>query len=227
VDYRDVLATVVGASVAGIVAFAIRLIFPINAAVLALVYAATYSLLWSIVGDHAKQLFHRYLPASTRLDGHWRLVTGAIALVAAASAGLIVAYALSRPTSVISTTTPSAVSSLITQTVRLQPRVVVNKKTIVLPVETRVVTNAVAARVPGQTATIISRTVVVQRPAVTITVSSTEKARTATVTQTTPAVTAPATTPTTVTTTAATSPLPLGTTAEPAPTVPPDATTTP
>jgi hypothetical protein len=33
---------VVGASVAGIIAFTIRLIFPVNAAVLALVYAATY-----------------------------------------------------------------------------------------------------------------------------------------------------------------------------------------
>jgi hypothetical protein len=216
-DYRDVLATVVGASVAGIVAFAIRLIFPINAAVLALVYAATYSLLWSIVGDHAKLLFHRYLPASTRLDGHWRLVTGAIALAAAATAGLIVAYALSRPASVASTTTP-----LITRTVRLQPRVVVNKKTIVLPVETRIVTTPLATR-PGQTATIISHTVIVQRPAVTITVSSTEPGRTATITQTTPTVTAPATTaPTTVATTSETSTLPPGETAAPPPTTPPD-----
>jgi hypothetical protein len=225
-DYRDVLATVVGASVAGIIAFATRLIFPINAAVLALVYAATYSLLWSIVGDHAKELFHRYLPASTRLDGHWRLVTGAIALVAAAGAGLIVAYALSRPRSVVSATTPSTVSSLITQTVRLQPRMVVNKKTIVLPVETRIVTTA-APPEPGQTATIISRTVIVERPAVTITVSSTGPGRTATVTQTTPAVTAPETTPSTVETTADTSTLPLGATAAPPSSTPPDTAPTP
>ena len=194
-DYRDILATVVGASVAGIVAFAIRLIFPINAAVLALVYAATYSLLWSIVGDHAKQLFHRYLPASTRLDGHWRLFTGVLAVIAAASAGLIVAYALSRPTSVVSSTTPTTVSSLVTQTVSLQPRVVVNKKTIVLPVETRIITS-VPPTMPGQTATVISRTVIVQRPAVTITVSSTEPGRTETVTQATPTVTSPETVPT-------------------------------
>jgi hypothetical protein len=214
-DYRDVLATVVGASVAGIVAFAIRLFFPVNAAVLALIYAATYSLLWSIVGDHAKLLFHRYLPASTRLDGHWKLVTGAVAVVAAGSAGLIVAYALSRPTSVISET-PSTGSLLVTRTVRLQPRVVVNKKTIVLPVQTQVVTTA-APTPAGRTSTIISRTVVVQRPAVTVTVSSTEKART--VTQTTPAVTETAPTPAVTTTDASTLPLDTAT-APPPPTEP-------
>ncbi len=49
---------------------------------------------------------------------------------------------------------------------------------------------------PGQTATVISRTVIVQRPAVTITVSSTEPGRTETVTQATPTVTSPETVPT-------------------------------
>jgi hypothetical protein len=214
VDYRDVLATVVGASVAGIVAFAIRLFFPINAAVLALIYAATYSLLWSIVGDHSKLLFHRYLPASTRLDGHWKLVTGSLAVVAAGAAGIIIAYALSRPASLVSTT-PSTVSSLLTRTVRLQPRVVISKKTIVLPVQTQIVTTA-AATVPGQTSTIISRTVIVQRPAVTVTVSSTQQART--VTQTTSAVTDTA--PTAVTTTSDTSTLPFGATDTTPPTTP-------
>jgi hypothetical protein len=181
VDYRDVLATVVGASVAGIIAFALRLIFPINAAVLALVYAATYSLLWSIVGDHAKQLFHRYLPASTRLDGHWRLVTGSIALLAAACAGLIVAFALSSPSLAGSATQPTM---LLTRTVKLQPRVVVNKRTIVLPVRTTIVSTPIEAR-SGRTTTVYSQTVVEQRPPITVTVSSTEAARTATVTQTT------------------------------------------
>jgi hypothetical protein len=225
-DYRDVLATVVGASVAGIVAFAIRLIFPINAAVLALIYAATYSLLWSIVGDHSRQVFHRYLPASTRLDGHWRLVTGSLALVAAGAAGLIIAVALSRPSSVVSATTPSTRSSLITQTVRLQPRVVVSKKTIVLPVETRLVTTAVTPE-PGRTATIISHTVVIERPAVTITVATTRPVQTETITQTTPTVTEPATTQATVDTTAATGTLPLGVTAEPPPTTSPETAAAP
>jgi hypothetical protein len=195
VDYRDVLATVVGASVAGIIAFAVRLVFPINAAVLALVYAATYALLWSIVGDHAKLLFHRYLPASTRLGGHWRLVTGSIALLAAACAGLIVAFALSRPSLAGSATQPTM---LFTRTVKLQPRVVVNKRTIVLPVRTTIVSTPIEAR-SGRTTTVYSRTVVEQRPPITVTVSSTEAARTATVTQTT-TVAATSTAPLSVTT---------------------------
>jgi hypothetical protein len=211
VDYRDVLATVVGASVAGIIAFAIRLIFPVNAAVLALIYAATYSLLWSIVGDHAKLLFHRYLPASTRLDGHWRLVTGSIALLAAASAGLIVAYAFSSRSSFSNSATSPTTARLITQTVKLQPRVVVNKKTIVMPVETTIVTTPVQAS-PAGAKTIFSRTVVVQRAPITVTVSSTEQARTMTVTQTTPAVTAPDTTASTDTTTAPSTTAPLAAT---------------
>lgn len=148
-------------------------------------------------------------------------MTGSVALVAAAAAGLIVAYALSRPTSVVSATTPSTVSSMITQTVALQPRVVVNKKTIVLPVETRIVTTA-AAPERGRTATIVSRTVIVERPVVTITVSSTRPGRTATVTRTAPAVTAPETVLSTAETTAATGTLPLGATAALPATTPPD-----
>jgi hypothetical protein len=191
VDYRDILATVVGASVAGIIAFTLRLLFPINAAVLALVYAASYALLWSIVGDQAKLLFHRYLPASTRLDGHWRLVTGSIALLAAACAGLIVAFALSRPSFAGSSTQPT---TLLTRTVKLQPRVVVNKRTIVLPVRTMIVSTPIEAR-SGRTTTIYSRTVVEQRPPITVTVSSTQAARTATITQTTTVATTTTTPP--------------------------------
>jgi hypothetical protein len=186
-DYRDVLATVVGASVAGIIAFSLRLIFPVNAAVLALVYAAAYSLLWTIVGDHARALFHHRLPASTRLDGHWRLVTGGVALVAAAGAGLIVAYAFSRPAFGEAGSGTLVGSRLVTRTVALQPRVVVTKKTIMLPVETTIVSSPVAAT-PEHPATVFSRTVVVQRPTITVTVPST---RARTVTETTPTVTVP------------------------------------
>jgi hypothetical protein len=211
VDYRDVLATVVGASVAGIIAFALRLIFPINAAVLALVYAATYALLWTIVGDHAKLLFHRYLPASTRLGGHWRLVTGSIALLAAACAGLIVAFALSRPSLAGSST---QVPMLLTRTVKLQPRVIVNKRTIVLPVRTMIVSTPIEARA-GRTTTIYSRTVVEQRPPITVTVSSTQAARTATITQTT-TVSSTTTTPPSVTSPVAETPLQPGTDTVPA-----------
>jgi hypothetical protein len=191
VDYRDVLATVVGASVAGIIAFSLRLVFPINAAVLALIYAASYSLLWTIVGDHARMLFQKRLPATTRFDGHWRAVTGSIALIAALGAGLIVAFALSGPT-LGDAKTSGETTRRVTQTVALQPRVVVTKKTIVLPVETRVVATPVTTP-SGGTSTIFSRTVVVQRPAITVTVSST-RSRTTTVTQTTPTVTTPVTT---------------------------------
>jgi hypothetical protein len=214
VDYRDVLATVVGASVAGIIAFTLRLIFPINAAVLALIYAASYSLLWSIVGDHARLLFHKRLPASTRLDGHWRLVTGGIALTAALCAGLIVAFALSRPTFVANDTTGVVTSRLVTRTLALQQRVVVTKKTIILPVKTTIVTTPVTettgSPVPSAgTNTIYSHTVVVERPPVTVTVSST-RSRTATVvqtqTQTTPTVTSAAPVVTTVVTTVETAP---------------------
>jgi hypothetical protein len=202
VDYRDVLATVVGASVAGIVAFFIRLVFPVNAAVLALIYAATYSLLWSIVGDHSRQLFHKHLPASTRFDGHWRLVTGGVALAAALCAGLIVAFALSRST--IGNSSTVASTSVVTRTLALRARVVVTHKTIVLPVKTTIVTTPVAAQTITRggnqgTSTVFSRTVVVVRPSVTVTVSST-RSQTATVTQTTPTVTSPAVT-TVVTTT--------------------------
>ncbi len=191
-DYRDVLATVVGASVAGIIAFAIRLTFPVNAAVLALVYAATYSLLWSIVGDQARLLFQRRLPPSTRFNGHWRLVSGSVALAAAAGAGLIVAFALSRPSFGGAATTPAQTARRVTQTVALRPRVVVTHETILLPVQTRVVAAPVTSST-GNTTTIVSRTVVVERPPVTVTVASTAS-RTATVTQTMPMVTAPATT---------------------------------
>jgi hypothetical protein len=207
VDYRDVLATVVGASVAGIVAFFIRLVFPVNAAVLALIYAATYSLLWSIVGDHARLLFHRRLPASTRFDGHWRLVTGGIALAAALCAGLIVAYAVSSRSTIGGSTTLS--STVVTRTLALQPRVVVTRKTIFLPVKTTLVTipagSTAPTSVPNQgTSTVYAHTVVVERPPVTVTVSST-RSRTATVTQpvqtvTTPAVTTVVTTAPTTTT---------------------------
>jgi hypothetical protein len=207
-DYRDVLATVVGASVAGIVAFFIRLVFPVNAAVLALIYAATYSLLWSIVGDHSRQLFHKHLPASTRFDGHWRLVTGGLALAAALCAGLIVAFALSRSTTIGNSSTGVS-TSIVTRTLALQPRVVVTRKTIVLPVKTTIVTTPITGQTvvsgPNQgTSTVFSHTVVVVRPPVTVTVSST-RSQTATVTQTTPTVTTPAVTtvvttpPTTVT----------------------------
>jgi hypothetical protein len=207
-DYRDVLATVVGASVAGIVAFFIRLVFPVNAAVLALIYAATYSLLWSIVGDHARRLFQKHLPASTRFDGHWRLVTGGIALAAALCAGLIVAFALSRSTTIGSSSTGVS-TSIVTRTLALQPRVVVTRKTIVLPVKTTIVTTPITGQTvvsgPNQgTSTVFSHTVVVVRPPVTVTVSST-RSQTATVTQTTPTITTPAVTtvvttpPTTVT----------------------------
>jgi hypothetical protein len=207
-DYRDVLATVVGASVAGIVAFFIRLVFPVNAAVLALIYAATYSLLWSIVGDHSRRLFQKHLPASTRFDGHWRLVTGGIALAAALCAGLIVAFALSRSTTIGSSSTGVS-TSIVTRTLALQPRVVVTRKTIVLPVKTTIVTTPITGQTvvsgPNQgTSTVFSHTVVVVRPPVTVTVSST-RSQTATVTQTTPTITTPAVTtvvttpPTTVT----------------------------
>ena len=135
------LATVVGASVAGIVAFFIRLVFPVNAAVLALIYAATYSLLWSIVGEHARLLFQRRLPASTRFDGHWRLVTGGLALAAALCAGLIVAVAVSSRSKIGDSTVSSAV--VVTRTLALQPRVVVTQKTIILPVKTTIVTTPV------------------------------------------------------------------------------------
>jgi hypothetical protein len=202
VDYRDVLATVVGASVAGIIAFAIRLAFPVNAAVLALVYAASYSLLWAIVGDQARLLFQHRLPPSTRFDGRWRLVAGSVALAAAACAGLIVAYALSRPSFGGAATSPTPTARRVTRTVALRARVVVTHKTIVLPVQTRVVASPVTSPT-GNTTTIVSRTVVVERPAITITVSSTA-ARTATVTQTTPAVTTPATTSVVTTTLPAT-----------------------
>jgi hypothetical protein len=226
VDYRDVLATVVGASVAGIIAFSVRVVFPINAAVLALIYAATYSLLWTIVGDQARLLFQKHLPARTRFDGHWRAVTGSVALVAALGAGLIVAIALSRPSLGDAKTTPGQTTRRVTQTVALQPRVVVTKKTIVLPVETRVVTTPVTTP-SGGTSTIFSRTVVVQRPAITVTVSSTRQ-RTATVTQTTPTVTTPATTAVVTTTLAPTTVAPtttpqLGTDSVPA-TTPTDTT---
>ncbi|MEO9176872.1 MAG: hypothetical protein ABI317_15270 [Gaiellales bacterium] len=201
-DYRDVLATVVGASVAGIVAFFIRLAFPVNAAVLALIYAATYSLLWSIVGDHSRQLFHKHLPASTRFDGHWRLVTGGLALAAALCAGLIVAFALSRST--IGNSSTAASTTVVTRTLALQQRVVVTRKTIVLPVKTTIVTTPVREQTITRggnqgTSTVYSHTVVVVRPPVTVTVSST-RSRTSTVTQTTPTVTAPVVT--TVVTTA-------------------------
>jgi hypothetical protein len=203
VDYRDVLATVVGASVAGIIAFFIRLVFPVNAAVLALIYAATYSLLWSIVGEHARQLFQRHLPKSTQFDGHWRLVTGGVALAAALCAGLIVAFALSR--SSIGNGSTGTGETVVTRTLALQPRVVVTRKTIVLPVKTTIVTTPVTEQTittgPNQgTSTVFSRTVVVVRPPVTVTVSAT-RSRTATVTRTTPTVTTPAVT-TVVTTTA-------------------------
>ena len=201
-DYRDVLATVVGASVAGIIAFTIRLAFPVNAAVLALVYAATYSLLWAIVGDQARLLFQHRLPPSTRFDGHWRLVTASVALAAAACAGLIVAFALSRPSFGGAATTTTPTTREITQTVALRARVVVTHKTIVLPVQTRVVASPTTLPT-GNTTTVLSRTVVVERPAVTVTVSSTA-ARTTTVTQTTPTVTAPATTAVVTTTLPAT-----------------------
>jgi hypothetical protein len=73
---------------------------------------------------------------------------------------------------------------LLTRTVKLQPRVVVNKRTIVLPVRTTIVSTPIEAR-SGRTTTVYSQTVVEQRPPITVTVSSTEAARTATVTQTT------------------------------------------
>jgi hypothetical protein len=222
VDYRDVLATVVGASVAGIIAFAIRLAFPVNAAVVALVYAATYSLLWSIVGDHARLLFQRRLPPTTRFDGHWRLVTGSVALAAAAGAGLIVAFALSRPSFGGAATAPTDATRRVTQTVALQPRVVVTHKTILLPVETRVVSTPFTTP-GGNTTTVLSRTVVVQRPPITITVSST-RSRTTTVTQTTPTVTAPATTAVVTTTLAPTTVVQPGTDTVP-PTTPTDTAT--
>jgi hypothetical protein len=223
VDYRDVLATVVGASVAGIVAFFIRLAFPVNAAVLALIYAATYSLLWSIVGDHARQLFQKHLPASTRFDGHWRLVTGGVALAAALCAGLIVAFALSR--SSIGSSSTAASTSVVTRTLALQPRMVVTHKTIVLPVKTTIVTTPVSeqtvTRGPNQgTSTVFSRTVVEVRPPVTVTISST-RSQTATVTHTTPTVTTPAAPTPAVTTIVTTAPV----TTETAPTTDPTTTT--
>jgi hypothetical protein len=202
-DYRDVLATVVGASVAGIVAFFIRLVFPVNAAVLALIYAATYSLLWSLVGDASQRLFKKHLPANTRLDGHWRLVSGGIALTAALCAGLIVAFAVSRssfPGGSGGTTT--AGTQLVTRTLALQQRVVVTKKTILLPVRTVVesapgTTAQVVTTVAGVgTSTVFSRTVVVVRPPITVTVAST---RSRTVTETGPTVTTPTVTTPTVT----------------------------
>ena len=201
------LATVVGASVAGIVAFFIRLAFPVNAAVLALIYAATYSLLWSIVGEHARLLFQRRLPASTRFDGHWRLVTGGVALGAALCAGLIVAYAISSRSKIGASTVSSTV---VTRTLALQPRVVVTKKTIILPVKTTIVTTPVGSQPQGPvanpgTSTVFERTVVVVRPPVTVTVSST-RSQTSTVTQPGQTVTAPVVTTvvTTVATTTAT-----------------------
>jgi hypothetical protein len=206
VDYRDVLATVVGASVAGIIAFTIRLAFPVNAAVLALVYAASYSLLWAIVGDQARLLFQHRLPPSTRFDGRWRLVTASVALAAAACAGLIVAFALSRPSFGGAATAPTLSTRRVTQTVALRARVVVTHKTIVLPVQTRVVASPVTSPT-GNTTTVLSRTVVVERPPITVTVSSTA-ARTTTVTQATPTVTAPGTTAVVTTTLPAAAPQP-------------------
>jgi hypothetical protein len=201
VDYRDVLATVVGASVAGIVAFFIRLAFPVNAAVLALIYAATYSLLWSIVGEHARLIFKRRLPASTRFDGHWRLVTGGLALTAALCAGLIVAFAVSSRSKIGDSTVSQ---SVVTRTVALQPRVVVTRKTIILPVKTTIVTTPVdtetqIATSNQGTSTVFSHTVVVVRPPVTVTISST-RSQTSTVTTPVRTVTAP------VVTTAVTTP---------------------
>jgi hypothetical protein len=197
-DYRDVLATVVGASVAGIVAFFIRLVFPVNAAVLALIYAATYSLLWSLVGDASQRIFKKHLPANTRLDGHWRLISGGIALAAALCAGLIVAFAVSRSSFPGDGGGTTNGTELVTRTLALQQRVVVTNKTIVLPVRTVIqtgaVTQVVVTTAPGATvtgagtSTIFSRTVVVERPPVTVTVAST---RSRTVTETTPTVTTP------------------------------------
>jgi hypothetical protein len=220
VDYRDVLATVVGASVAGIVAFFIRLAFPVNAAVLALIYAATYSLLWSIVGEHARLLFKRRLPASTRFDGHWRLVTGGLALGAALCAGLIVAYALSSRSDIGDSTVSDTV---VTRTLALQQRVVVTKKTIILPVKTTIVTTPIDTETqvtaPNQgTSTVFEHTVVVVRPPVTVTVSST-RSRTATVTTPGQTVTAPV-----VTTVVATPPV-TAVTNETTTATPPDTTT--
>jgi hypothetical protein len=216
-----VLATVVGASVAGIVAFFIRLVFPVNAAVLALIYAATYSLLWSIVGEHSRRLFQKHLPASTRFDGHWRLVTGGVALAAALCAGLIVAFALSRSTTIGSSST-GVTTSIVTRTLALQPRVVVTRKTIVLPVKTTIVTTPITGETvvsgPNQgTSTVFSHTVVVVRPPVTVTVSST-RSRTATVTQTTPTVTSPAVTTVITATPPATATAPSTTPTDTAPT---------
>ena len=190
------LATVVGASVAGIVAFFIRLVFPVNAAVLALIYAATYSLLWSIVGEHARLLFQRRLPASTRFDGHWRLVTGGLALAAALCAGLIVAFAVSSRSKIGDSTVSSAV--VVTRTLALQPRVVVTRKTIILPVKTTIVTTPVGTDTRVETSnqgtsTVFEHTVVVVRPPVTVTVSST-RSQTSTVTTPARTVTAPAVT---------------------------------
>jgi hypothetical protein len=169
--------------------------------VLALIYAATYSLLWSIVGEHARLLFKRRLPASTRFDGHWRLVTGGLALAAALCAGLIVAFALSSRSGIGDSTVSDPV---VTRTLALQQRVVVTKKTIVLPVKTTIVTTPVdtetkIATSNQGTSTVFEHTVVVVRPPVTVTVSST-RSQTSTVTTpartvTTPVVTTVVTTP--------------------------------
>jgi hypothetical protein len=231
VDYRDVLATVVGASVAGLVAFVIRLAFNLDAAVLALIYAATYSLLWSIVGEHARLLFHRRLPEHTRFDGHWRAITGSIALVAALCAGLIVAFAVSHHSFSGASTGLSGPSVPVTRTLAVQERVVVTRKTIVLPVRTMVVTAPVtlASTVPTPqrrepaTATVFQRTVVVVRPPVTVTVSSTES-RTTTVTR--QATVADPRTVTTVTTAPGTTVTTTATTTSPATTATGTETTT-
>jgi hypothetical protein len=230
VDYRDVLATVVGASVAGIIAFVIRLAFDLDAAVLALIYAATYSLLWSIVGEHARLIFHRRLPEHTRFDGHWRLITGGIALAAALCAGIVVAFAVSRH-SFSGDPAQSDPSVPLTRTLALRERVVVTRKTIVLPTRTMVVTAPVTiaatrptpTRRDPQTSTILQRTVVVVRPPITVTVSSTAS-RTTTVTRPSPTVTAPRTV-TTVTTAPATTVTTATTTTTPGTTTTTTATT--
>jgi cytoskeletal protein RodZ len=193
VDYRNVLANVLAASVAGLAAFMLRLAFPqTDPLLLAIVAAAVYAGLWTIIGDHTRALLDRHLPPSRRLERHWQLVSATVGLCAVAVAGVIVALVVSHHAfaKTANTTTATGNHTTIEQ---LNQKVIVTHETIIVPVPTAT---------PART-TIITRTAAATPPPVATTTqrvttpATTQPTTTITPTQNPPsAPTQPAATPT-------------------------------